>query len=548
MKLFGDVEKRMEEIRSDSFYKPCIDLAEKLLDDARREPIPYFTYNEYMEFFKSGDRYMYEGRFRLPRIRLSMAFLLYLYYQKNEYLDEICDMIWVLSSFPTWCLPAHIANDWNADFSDYRGHIDLVAAEIGKEFAEIDYILGDKLPKEIRFVIKKELNDRIFDAFESRSYWWEPKTNNWSAVCGGSVGITYMCMAPERFPKVKDRILSAMDYFISSYGDDGCCTEGLSYWNYGFGYYIYFADALYRFTDGKEDIRHSEKIDKMAKFVQHGYLSKGVGISFSDCGRGCSFTNSGLLCYLAKNYEGFVLPQIEWGKCTTLRDFLWTDKEMMKKTTEPQKGMFFYDKTGWYINRKEKYSFAAKAGHNEEEHNHNDIGSFIFADRNKQILVDIGQMIYTRDNFNENRYKYLFNSSLGHSVPIIDGKEQPVGRQYYGTPVKADENEFSLEIHKAYEGDIPPIVRKFSLNENGIVITDSFENFAGHTVTERFVSFIKPEIKDGTVLIDNAVLKSDALPQITDVTLQRNNGAKETYYLLDYSFNGNRFELRAELI
>jgi len=89
--------------------------------------------------------------------------------------------------------------------------------------------------------------------------------NNWTAVCAGCVGMTYIYMQPERFPYVQDRILASLQSFIDLYGDDGACTEGLSYWDYGFGYYIYFADLLYKFTDGKMDLIHQEKIRSIAQ-------------------------------------------------------------------------------------------------------------------------------------------------------------------------------------------------------------------------------------------------------------------------------------------
>ena len=78
-------------------------------------------------------------------------------------------------------------------------------------------------------------------------------------------------------------------------------------------------------------------------------------------------------------------------------------------------------------------TFAAKCGHNGEEHNHNDIGSFILADDSGQLLVDLGCMEYTKENFGtQTRYTLLQNSSLGHSVPIIGGHPQKEGKEFFG--------------------------------------------------------------------------------------------------------------------
>jgi len=547
MEFYDNFNDRWQEIRNDSFYDNFFEEIKKRFDEFRKEPIIFFTYKDYMEFFENGNRSKNDDYLIATKARLKNAFLLSLYSDEKVYIDEVCDMIWFFAGLPTWCGNAHIANDWNADFSDYRGHIDLYAAEIGYLFAEIYYFLNKKLPQEIKYVIEKELESRIFTPFESRSYWWEPKTNNWSAVCGGSVGMSYMLVCPERFGKIKPRILSCMDAFVSSYTDDGCCTEGMGYWNYGFGYYTYFADMLYRFTDGKEDIRYGDKIIKMAMFATHGYLDENIGLSFADCGRVRSCGNSGLLCYLTENYEGFSVPQIEMSIDSDLRKLMWTKKELCGKANEVPKGMYYYDKSGWYINRKEEYSFGAKSGHNGEEHNHNDIGSFIFADKETQILIDIGSMIYDRNNFNEHRYEYLHNSSLGHSVPIIDGKGQKEGREYRGTVCEVEENKFSLEIQKAYEGNLPKIIRSFELCDSGITLTDTFNDFDGHKATERFVSFIKPEVRDGAVKIGNCRLITENIPEILEVQLINHQNNLQNYYFLDYTVSGEKFSLKVEV-
>ena len=103
----------------------------------------------------------------------------------------------------------------------------------------------------------------------------------------------------------------------------------------------------------------------------------------------------------------------------------------------------------------DKYAFAIKGGHNKEEHNHNDIGSFIFADDSGQILADLGCMEYTKANFDpKTRYTLLQNSSLGHSVPIIDGKGQSEGSEFFGTVIKKDEEGFVVELKDAYDVEI----------------------------------------------------------------------------------------------
>ncbi len=76
------------------------------------------------------------------------------------------------------------------------------------------------------------------------------------------------------------------------------------------------------------------------------------------------------------------------------------------------------------------WEFAAKGGNNAEQHNHNDCGSYILNIDGAPVVVEIGAPEYTKDFFRENRYQYLAARTLGHSLPIVNGREQAAGPQY----------------------------------------------------------------------------------------------------------------------
>jgi hypothetical protein len=67
---------------------------------------------------------------------------------------------------------------------------------------------------------------------------------------------------------------------------------------------------------------------------------------------------------------------------------------------------------------------SVKAGHNDEQHNHNDIGSFLLHAAGENVLTDPGRGLYSRDYFRARHYENVFANSSGHSVPRIDGALQ----------------------------------------------------------------------------------------------------------------------------
>ena len=80
---------------------------------------------------------------------------------------------------------------------------------------------------------------------------------------------------------------------------------------------------------------------------------------------------------------------------------------------------------------------AAKAGHNDESHNHNDIGSFIVANNGRPLLIDPGAGVYTRQTFGPDRYQIWTMQSSWHNTPAPAGHPQAAGRAHRAADVSA---------------------------------------------------------------------------------------------------------------
>ena len=553
MRIFDQLEQKLEQIRTDSFYRPYVEeLKEAYKADKDADTV--LDYQSFMCYYTTGSRKEYERKYFARRRKLGQAIMLCLLYEEQEYLDALCEVVWEICNEITWALPAHLAD---VAVENYRTHIDLFAAETAHSLAETEFLVGDRLPTRIRELIRHEVKERIFDAYESRPYFWEKLISNWPGVCGSSVGMAYMCLAPERFENVKGRLMDVLNHFLKSYGDDGSNTEGISYWQYGFWMYLNFADMLYRYSEGKTDLRHSEKAEKISRFLQKIVMRKNITVSFSDGARSYDFNHIGLFSYLTKNYEGFTIQaaapeKIGIAQCAKptwlVRDFLWTQEDCFSPDNERKTGMEYMEAAEWYIVRNEDYSFAAKGGHNNEGHNHNDVGNFIYATDEGQIIADLGAMEYTAACFDgHRRYTLLQNSSLGHSVPIIDGMAQGCGQKYHANVLHVSDTEFILELQDAYEGNIPKVTRTFKMYDFGIIMTDSYETIEGHEIVERFVSVIEPVIESAYVQIADVKLRTKALPEIKKEILRNHKCIEEEVWLMDYKVTDKIFEMCLEV-
>ncbi|MFJ2374236.1 hypothetical protein ACIOZL_15690 [Streptomyces sp. NPDC087769] len=70
-----------------------------------------------------------------------------------------------------------------------------------------------------------------------------------------------------------------------------------------------------------------------------------------------------------------------------------------------------------------------KGGHNEELHNHNDLGSFVVAVDGEPLLAELGAGFYNGQYFGPDRYDILCTGSQGHSVPLLNGTVQRASRE-----------------------------------------------------------------------------------------------------------------------
>ena len=500
---------------------------------------PLLTYSDYCLFFETGSRKEYEEGYFLRRRRLDiLAVLCKIYPENEEYFKDLENTVWAILDEYSWALPAHVP-----DKDSYvPNFIDLFAAETGYTLSEIKSMFSERFSPLMISRITFELDRRIIKSFYANRFWWESFPNNWAAVCAGSVAITFMYERPELFYAVKPRIDGAMNAFLASYKPDGVCREGLSYWSYGFGYYCYYAAHLRTFSGGKHNLLSNPKVKTIAKFQQQMFLKGNITASFAD-GSGKSSFILGLTHFLISELgEEIALPPKEyhsildtcgrWGAFSF--SFLFYNKDFISSETA---GECLFADSSWFMKRQKAYAFAAKGGDNDEPHNHNDLGSFIIADKSGQLICDLGCGEYTRQYFEpETRYTILCNSSLGHGVPIIGGCAQQPGADSFAALFKT-ENGILIDLTNAYKSDeIKSIKRYFDFSENSVVLKDEFSFGKPTTVTERFVSRIKPEVKENTVKIGNMLIVTEnGAPIVTPREhFEHANGGTSTVYLIDF--------------
>ena len=545
-----------EEVRTNPAYQFLIDELLELYEKYAQGEIKDISYDAFMVYHRTGSRNEFEFGYYFPRRqRLNACALLSLIYpDKEEYFNNLMNTIWAICNEYCWSLPNHTVN---SEFKYNDIYIDLFAAETGYALSEIRYLLGDRMSKLMNERIKKEIEKRIIYSFINNTYGWEKADSNWAAVCGGSVGCTFMYERPDLFDGVKPRIDAALQSFLNSYKADGVCREGLSYWQYGFGFFTSYAQKLLEFTEGRINLFEDEHVKAIAQFPSMTFLDQGATISFAD-GPRKGTVGLGTMCLLKSHY-GDLIPVIPKEYYAThdscgrwnfhVNSIVWYDPEMNFNAL-PQDATYYMKESEWFVKKCAAYGFAAKGGNNNEPHNHNDLGSFILCHGGRQILTDLGAGEYTRDYFGEKRYEILCNRSAGHSVPILDGKEQCKGAEY-AAKTQYDGEKLTIDITGAYpKCGVSGVVREFSFTENSVLLQDTYTFAESCGVKERFVTQAVPQISEGCVQLDEVKMLFD--PEWTvsvseDIHVNHTQG-RETVYLIDFSSKQERSVFKTEFV
>jgi hypothetical protein len=522
-----DWRDTLSRVKGEPAFAALLEEIREEAERAVREPVPQLSYSLFNRYEKAGTRFEYERPYFDRRRRLLGLLFATLIDETDRHLPALEDLLWEICGEYTWCLPAHLPLGIEAVQAGRRTPphaIDLFAAETAQGLAEVLYLLGDKLNPWISFRVRSELEERTFHPLfhDPVPFDWETATHNWSAVCAGAVGMAALLTVedPERLAGMMDRINRAMECYLEGFEEDGGCPEGIGYWAYGFGYYMYFAEMLESYTAGHIRLLDGDKLRRIAAFPLAVSLSENSFVNYSDAPSRCSL-HTGMVSRLVKRY-GIAAPYMEsvpslhLDHCYrfphTSRNLLWTDTKLLGSRVPS--GSWELEDIQWVVNRRRygegMVAFSAKGGHNAEPHNHNDLGNFILHAGGESLLIDLGAGVYTKDYFGEKRYTYLHNAGRGHSVPVIDGVDQRPGPDCRAIIKEKEIGDSSvylaLDLTSAYPMQhLSRYTRTFdwSAEPAGAARLELVDRFdftqPPETLEEAFISGVEPVLESGVI-------------------------------------------------
>ncbi len=516
-------------------------------------PWPETTARLFRAYTERGERTEYESivneRFQVLNLLVLSESIQY----SGRYLDTIVDGIWRICEESTWIVPVHNFM-YAGNTCQNKNHlplpdvtevmIDLRAVMVNSALTGAYVLLKEKLDGISPLItkrIKHELEKRIIEPFLNRDdFWWMNfkryegmPVNNHNTYCNTGILFTFLYMVDDRYRRFEGigKILRSLDIYLNAASPDGGLDEGPGYWGMAGGTLLYALEMLRAVSGGVIDIYHEPLIRKIGDYMCKAHIDYPNFVNFADAKAKLSPNPYGLYIFGKRTGNtnlmemgSFLLKKDKAGLDTMFRRiqlpinihsiFFHNEMASSQGSLPYYKSVYLQDLQVVYLREKENSSegffLAAKGGHNDESHNHNDVGNYILYHNGQPVIIDTGMMIYSAKTFNpDTRYSIWINQSQFHNLPVINGKQQAAGAEYRGTDAiyeRGDDTEsFSLNLEHAYPEDGPPFTYRRNitffrkLGEAAVEDVFSFTN-DGNTVTSHLMTHVPPSIRDRKIV------------------------------------------------
>lgn len=403
-------------------------------------------------------------------------------HDSGEFIPHIKSDTEQLAKLRTWIHPGNDLKRLNYDLKTVEP--DLGVVHFADNLAQTDFILGPRLPADLRALIREEVNRRVFAPTRQRLetgrdiYWWINVKHNWNAVCLSCIAETAAALLPDG----NDRAWwfafaeSLVKNFRDGINDDGLCTEGVGYWSYGFMHYILMGELLRFATGNVIDLLDEPKMARAAAFPDRVEIQPKVFPTYSDCAldaqpvfwaRRWMDNRAGTTGHPTEPVTG-VDPFAGMGLQFGAEVFLWMfrthDPRAPRRSTLAPGLRNWFSASSLLVSRPgpattRKFSATFLGGNNGVNHNHNDLGTFTVVLDGRTLVVDPGAEIYSFRTFSTHRYDSNLLNSYGHPVPKVAGRLQEAGAEYHARVLSkdftADTDRVVFDLRYAY--DIPTL-------------------------------------------------------------------------------------------
>jgi hypothetical protein len=530
----------------------------------------------FLEFNKTGNRSHYEHFAEMRRGILGTLLIAECLEHKGRYLNDIVNGVWATCEQSYWGYPAHLSLQKKKyglpDIAEPT--VDLFAAETASLIAWTYYLLSDQLDSISPAITERMINEterRILTPnLERTDFWWMGynggSVNNWNPWIVSNWLTCVLIMEKDRKKKEQslNKIAECLDHFLDQYPDDGGCDEGPSYWGRAGGSLFDCLELFYHGSEKAFNIYQHPLIKNIGSYIYKVHIANDYYINFADAsarmnidpavvfGYGERTGNDTLMELGASAFRSQTSDDYD-NDASVYRPLmtLFNLHDLQRFSSPAQPGIFYWLPETQVLTARsntknsEGLFLGAQGGHNNESHNHNDVGNFIVYYDGKPALIDVGVETYSAKTFSDKRYDIWTMQSAYHNCPTINGVMQSPGREFAAKDLKFNSSgkslTLSMDISNAYpkEAGIKKWTRSWNFDANkSITVTDDFSTTEAKGDTYfTLMSAVPVEDRNGALVVSgdgfklsiaydkNLAAEIEPIP-ITDARLKGSWGEK----------------------
>ena len=518
-----------------------------LVDRYASQPYPMRTASGFLAFVRSGSRAADEQPYFFRRRKLCAAALGYCALgdgpedaeRRAACLDAVVDGVWCVCEESSWVISAHNVNPIpgapsSADYplpDTARPYVDLFSAQTGMILSFVVSMMGEALSsvsREILPRVRREIDSRILTPFMTTDeFWWmgfrRRDLNNWTPWIVSNV---MLCAVQSPLPEetlaaLLTRGCAMLDRWLACVPEDGGCDEGAGYWNMAGGAFLDCLDLLSRLTGGAVSFWDHPKVRNIMLFPLRAEIGNGWFLNFADCDArpfisGERIRTAGerlgipALAAMGRRLGGTLEDQLaDVPHLSRVLSLLFhaapsaspAEAEPADTPDAPSESSCWLPDLQAGQFRRGALTLCCKGGHNGENHNHNDVGSFMLYIDQEPAVVDAGNMTYTAKTFSSERYTLWNTRSAFHNLPLIGGLEQQPGEKYRATEVNPGESGVAMNLEEAWpaEAGLRSFRRALSLSDCGLILKDDIQLEAEKEVAWVFLLRHRPVPESGAL-------------------------------------------------
>jgi len=325
---------------------------------------------------------------------------------------------------------------------------------------------------------------------------WSRSDYNWNQVCNGGLIVGALAIA-ESDPQYAEQIIPAavqsLPLALKSYAPDGAWGEGPGYWSYATHYTAYGLAALQSALGKDFGLLKIEGLAQAGYFPIYTTGPTGYYLNLADVGEKSSRGPMPCMFWLARAFGNPMYAEAERAeivrRSTSPQHVVWYMPASQKPLESRDLDRYFRGPVEVAVFRSawddpEALWVGVKAGYNQVNHGHLDLGNFELDALGVRWARDLGSDDYNMAGYwskgrGGQRWSYYRLNSKSHNVCLLDGQDQdPMAKASITKFESGKSSAFVLiDLTSAYEKFARKVTRGVVMLEGrkAVLIQDEFE-------------------------------------------------------------------------